>query len=121
MTVSGMAEKVTWWNGPDFLEKEESDWPVNHEDTEVVLEEAETKKTDQKCSTQSNQQKGNWTLMAVFEQSWHLSPKRFSVRRGWYESTHGFFISSATADAKVKKKKVENFRQKRLRMPPVMS
>ena len=80
MTVSGMAEKVTWWNGPDFLEKEESDWLVNHVDTDVVLEEAEMKKTDQKCSTRSNQQKGNWTLMAVFdeEQSWRISPKRFS-------------------------------------------
>ena len=80
MTVSGMAEKVTWWSGPDFLEKEESDWPVNHVDTEVVLEEAEMKKTDQKCSTRSNQQKGKWTLMAVFdeEQSLRLSPKRFS-------------------------------------------
>ena len=82
MTVSGMAEKVTWWNGPDFLEKKkkESDWPVNHVDTEVVLEEAEMKKTDQKCSTRSNQHKGNWTLMAVSDeqQSWRLSPKRFS-------------------------------------------
>ena len=45
MTVSGMAEKVTWWNGPDFLEKEESDWPVNHVDIEVVLDEAKMKKT----------------------------------------------------------------------------
>ena len=80
MTVSGMAEKVTWWNSPDFLEKEQSDWPVNHVDIEVVLEEVEIKKTDQKCSTRSNPQNGNWELMAVFdeEQSWRLSPKRFS-------------------------------------------
>ena len=35
------------WSGPDFLQKEESDWPVNQIDTDKVSEATEIKKAAQ--------------------------------------------------------------------------
>ncbi|XP_068756799.1 uncharacterized protein [Montipora capricornis] len=38
MRVSDMVKEKKWWSGPDFLQKEESDWPVNQIDTDKVSE-----------------------------------------------------------------------------------
>ena len=34
MRVSDMVKEKKWWSGHDFLQKEESDWPVNQIDTD---------------------------------------------------------------------------------------
>ena len=44
MRVSDLAKEKKWWSGPDFLQKEESDWPVGQIDTDKVSEETENKK-----------------------------------------------------------------------------
>ena len=36
MRVSDLAKEKKWWGGPEFLQKEESDWPVNQIDTNKV-------------------------------------------------------------------------------------
>jgi len=36
-----------WWNGPDFLQKEEPYWPVNRIEADLVTEEKEIKKKAQ--------------------------------------------------------------------------
>ena len=41
MRVSDMAKEKKWWRGPDFVQKEESDWPVNQIDTDKVSEATE--------------------------------------------------------------------------------
>lgn len=40
-----MAKEGKWWSGPNFLQKKESDWPVNHIDSDKVSEATEIKKT----------------------------------------------------------------------------
>ncbi|XP_067025703.1 uncharacterized protein [Acropora muricata] len=47
MKVSDMVKEKKWWSGPDFLQKEESDWPVNQIDTCKVSEATEIKKAAQ--------------------------------------------------------------------------
>ena len=47
MKVSDMVKEKKWWSGPDFLQKEESDWPVNQIDTYKVSEATEIKKAAQ--------------------------------------------------------------------------
>ena len=42
-----MVKEKKWWSGPDFLQKEESDWPVNQIDTYKVSEATEIKKAAQ--------------------------------------------------------------------------
>ena len=50
MRVSDLAKEKKWWSGPDFLQKEESDWPVNHIDTHKVS--AATEITEETSSSQ---------------------------------------------------------------------
>ena len=54
MRVSDMVKEKKWWSGPDFLQKEESDWPVNQIDTYKVSEATEIKKAAQ-GSTQTGE------------------------------------------------------------------
>ena len=79
MRVSDMVKEKKWWSGPDFLQKEESDWPVNQIDTYKVSEATEIKKAAQ-GSTQTGQSNGDWTVISVHEddQPWRLDPSRFS-------------------------------------------
>ena len=79
MRVSDMAKEKKGWRGPDFLQKEESDWPVNQIDTDKVSEATEIKKTAQ-GSSQAGRSNGDWTMISVHEddQLWRLDPKRFS-------------------------------------------
>ena len=74
-----MTKEKKWWSGPDFLQKKESDWPVNQIDTNNILEATETKKTAQ-ASSQAGRSNGDWTVISVHEddQLWRLHPKRFS-------------------------------------------
>ncbi|XP_068757969.1 uncharacterized protein [Montipora capricornis] len=74
-----MVKKKKWWSGPDFLQKEESDWPVNQIDTDKVSEATEIKKAAQ-GSTQAGRSNGDWTVISVHEddQTWRLDPRRFS-------------------------------------------
>lgn len=50
MRIPDMAKEEKWWNGPYSLGMEESDWPLNQIDTDLVSEEKEIKKTAQECS-----------------------------------------------------------------------
>lgn len=59
-----MAKEEKWWNGPYFLGMEESDWPLNQIDTDLVPEEKEIKKTAQEGS-QARQSEEDWTMIAV--------------------------------------------------------
>ena len=36
MRVSDLTKEKKWWSGPDFLQKEELDWPVSQIDTDKV-------------------------------------------------------------------------------------
>ena len=79
MRVSDLAKEEKWWNGPDFLQKEELDWPVSQIDTNKVSEATEINKTAQ-ASPQACRSNRDWTVISVHEddQLWHLHPKRFS-------------------------------------------
>ena len=66
MRVSDMVKEKKWWSGPDFLQKEESDWPVNQIDTDKVSEATEIKKAAQ-GSTQAGRSNGDWTVISVHE------------------------------------------------------
>ena len=79
MKVSDMVKEKKWWSGPDFLQKEESDWPVNQIDTYKVSEATEIKEAAQ-GSTQTGRSNGDWTVISVHEddQPWRLDPSRFS-------------------------------------------
>ena len=79
MRVSDLAKEKKWWIGPDFLQKEESDWPVNQSDTNKVSAATEIKKTAQ-ASSQAGRSNGDWTVISVHEddQLWRLDPKRYS-------------------------------------------
>ncbi|XP_044182031.1 uncharacterized protein LOC122962848 [Acropora millepora] len=79
MKVSDMVKEKKWWSGPDFLQKEESDWPVNQIDTCKVSEATEIKKAAQ-GSTQTGRSNGDWTVISVHEddQPWRLDPSCFS-------------------------------------------
>ena len=50
MRISDMSKVKKWWSGPDFLQKEESDWPVNQIDTDKASEATEIKKAAQGSS-----------------------------------------------------------------------
>ena len=78
MRVSDLAKEKKWWTGADFLQKEESNWPVNQIDTKV-LEATEIKKTAQ-ASSHVGRSNGDWTVISVHEddQLWRLDPKRLS-------------------------------------------
>ena len=79
MRVSDMVKEKKWWSGPDFLQKEESDWPVNQIDTYKVSEATEIKKAAQ-GSTHTGRSNGDWTVISVHvdDQPWRLDPSRFS-------------------------------------------
>ncbi|XP_068715777.1 uncharacterized protein [Montipora foliosa] len=79
MRVSDMVKEKKWWSGPDFLQKEETDWPVNQTDTDKVSETTENKKAAQ-GSTQAGRSNGDWTVISVHEddQPWRLDPRCFS-------------------------------------------
>ena len=79
MRISDLAKENKWWSGPDFLQKEESDWPVNQIDTNRVSAATEIKKTAQ-ASSQAGRINGDWTVISVHEddQLWRLDPKRYS-------------------------------------------
>ena len=79
MRVSDLAKEKKWRSGPDFLQKEESDWPVNQINTNKVLAATEIKKTAQ-ASSQAGRIHGDWTVISVHEddQLWRLDPKRYS-------------------------------------------
>ena len=74
-----MVKEKKWWSGPDFLQKEESDWPVNQIDTYKVSKATEIKKAAQ-GSKQAGRSNGDWTVFSVHEddQPWRLDPRRFS-------------------------------------------
>ena len=67
------------WSGPKFLQKEESDWPVNQIDTYKVSEATEIKKAAQ-GSRQAGRSNGDWTVISFREddQPWRLDPRLFS-------------------------------------------
>ena len=50
MRVSDMAKEKKRWSGSNFLQKEESEWPVNQIDIDKVSEATEIKKTAQGSS-----------------------------------------------------------------------
>ena len=79
MRISDLAKENKWWSGPDFLQKEESDWPVNQIDTNRISAATEIKKTAQ-ASSQAGRINGDWTVISVHEddQLWRLDPKRYS-------------------------------------------
>ena len=79
MRVSDLAKEKKWWSGPDFLQKEESDWPVNQIDTNKLSAATEIEKTAQ-ASSQAGRSNGDWTVISVHEddQLWRLDPKRHS-------------------------------------------
>jgi len=58
MRVSDMATEKKWWSGPDYLQKEEADWPVSQMDTDKVSEATEIKKVAQ-GSSQAGRSKGD--------------------------------------------------------------
>ena len=64
MRVSDLAKEKKWWSGPDFLQKEELDWPVSQIDTDKVSEATEIKKTAQ-ASPHACRSNGDWTVTSV--------------------------------------------------------
>ena len=77
MRASDLAKKKKWWSGPDFLQREELDWPVSQIDTDRVSEATEIKKPAQ-ASPQACRSNGDWTVISVHEDDHRLDPKRFS-------------------------------------------
>ena len=79
MRVLDLAKEKKWWSLTDFLQKEESDWPVNHIDTNKVSEAMKIKKIAQ-GSSQAGQSSRDWIMISVYEddQLWYLDPKPFS-------------------------------------------
>ena len=79
MRVSHLAKEKEWRSGPDFLQKEELDWPVSQIDTDKVSEATEIKKSAQ-ASPQACRSNGDRTVISVHEddQLWRLDPERFS-------------------------------------------
>ena len=82
MRVLDLAKVKKWWSGPDFFQKEESDWPVNQIESDKVSETTEIKKTAQ-GSSQAGRSNGDWLVISVHEddQLWRLDPKRVSKKR----------------------------------------
>ena len=74
-----MIKEKKRWSAPNFLQKEESDWPVNQIATYKVSEATEIKKAAQ-GSTQAGRGNGDWTVISVHEddQPWRLDPRLFS-------------------------------------------
>ena len=74
-----MSKEKKRCSGPNFLQKEESDWPVNQIDTYKVSETTEIKKAVQ-GSTQAGRSNGHWTVISAREddQPWRLDPRLFS-------------------------------------------
>lgn len=70
MRVSDVAKERKWWSGPDFLRKEESDWPKNQIDTEKVSEATEIKK----ATPQTGRNNEDWTTTSLH------------VNTGWMKS-----------------------------------
>ena len=66
MRVSDLAKKKKWWSGPDFLQREELDWPVSQIDTDKVSEATEIKKPAQ-ASPEACRSNGDWTVISVHE------------------------------------------------------
>ena len=79
MRVSHLAKEKEWRSGPDFLLKEELDWPVSQIDTDKVSEATEIKRSAQ-ASPQACRSNGDWTVISAHEddQLWRLDPERFS-------------------------------------------
>ena len=48
LKVSDIANCKKWWNGPEFLAKDESEWPVNHVNIDQETKSMEIKRNDQK-------------------------------------------------------------------------
>ena len=115
MRVSDLAKEKMWWSGPDFLQKEESDWPVNQIDTNKVSAAAEIKKTAQ-ASLQAGRNNGDRTMISVHEddQLWRLDPKRYSRRTKLIriQARVRFFIdnsrSSNREKGELKEKEIED-------------
>lgn len=78
MRVSDMAREGKWRNGPDFLQKEESDQPKNQIDTEKVSEATEIRKATPR-SSQTGRNNADWIMTSLHEdgQLQRLDPKRF--------------------------------------------
>ena len=80
MRISDMAKEEKWWNGPEFLQKEEPHWPVNRFEADLVTEEKEIKKRAQDRPDSLQARNEDWTMVTVHDddQLWRLNPKRFS-------------------------------------------
>lgn len=76
-----MAKEKRWQDGSDFIQKEESDLPVNQIDTDKVSEATEMKKTAEGIC-QADPSNGDCTMISIHEddQLWRLDPKRFSIQ-----------------------------------------
>ena len=80
MRISDMAKEEKWWNGPDFLQKEEPHWPVNRIETDLITEEKEIKKKAQDRQDSLQARSEDWAMVSVHDddQLWRFDPKRFS-------------------------------------------
>ena len=79
LELSELIDNEKWWNGPDILEQEESECPMNQEvmDQRSVRTEV---KSNSDLPKQVHQRDEERTMMIIGKdnQSWRLNPERFS-------------------------------------------
>jgi hypothetical protein len=75
MTVKELKESNLWWNGPEFLSKDKSEWPINkvNPSPDGFLE---MKKDKLECNKENDVAS---FATAELQDDWKLEPKRFSV------------------------------------------
>ena len=86
LKLSELTKNERWWTGPDFLEQEESEWPVNKVAIAQGAAKVEVKKSNSELPDQVNDLYEERAMITINQedQSWRLNPKRFS---GWKRFT----------------------------------
>ena len=80
LKVSEVANCEKWWNGPEFLGKDESGWPINRVNVDQETQSLEIKRNDREFPKQANNYAEERTMVSLMEDNhlWRLNPNRFS-------------------------------------------
>ena len=83
LKLSELTENENGWTGTDFLEYEQSEWPVNKVVIEQGAAKVEVKKSNSELPDHFNHLYDERAMITINQEdpSWRLSPKRFSSRK----------------------------------------
>ena len=79
LKVSELGNCEKWWNGPEFLGNDESEWPINRVNVDQETTSMEIKRNDREFSKQANDYVEERTMISLKENKhlWCLNPNRF--------------------------------------------